>query len=350
MSVKISDSKLQDYRQKMIAVEEEVNRYVIGLNNIIESINHVIFAGEDILLDGLPGIAKTLISMIFAKALGGIMLRFDGRPDFHPNQFMYIAEPDESGKMIFYKTTLLREPTKVVVVLLDEITRFQSRTQAFWFEIMNERKISLPSGSVDIPHKRIFATKNKVTRGETFEIPQPQLDRFAKNVELPRIRGEALEEVIANEVYDRSEKLVLEIEPVVGLNELEAIVDAIQPGIQMSKDMRRYFRDVVDATNFPSDYGIKLDGVANIDDLVDPEQSASGVSPRGGAKWRRIAKVVAFRHGSERLLPEHVLLVAEEVLAHRIFVNPRAASERNRSTLAKDFLRAVLEKIEMPSQ
>lgn len=345
----LSESRLEDYRKQMIRVEREIKKVIIGIDDIVELAVLGIFCRGHILLDGLPGIAKTTLCLAIGRALGGEVLKFEGRPDFTPSQFLYVTEPDADGNPKFHKGPLITKAANLTVTLLDEITRFVSQAQAFWFEIMNEARLTLPTQEILFPHNRIFATKNKVTRGETFEIPQPQLDRFLLNLELRYPDAAAETAILMDEKYDDPGRLVMEVEPIIDLTLLEVIVDAIQPAVSISEAMGRYMIDVVQATRFPAQppYRITLEGVEHIDELVDNRQNASGISPRGAGKWRRVAKAAAFRRGSLRVMPEDVLLIAEPALAHRIFVNARVSSQKNRSTLAKDFLRAVLDHVEV---
>ncbi len=346
--MRISDGTLNDYRQKMASVEDEIEKAIVGIDDIVESVVLAVFARGHVLLDGLPGVAKTTLCLAVARALNGEMVKFEGRPDFTPSQFLYVTEPDREGNPKFYKGPLITKAPRLVLSLLDEVTRFISQAQAFWFEIMNEFRLTLPTEEIDLSHNRVFATKNKVTRGETFEIPQPQLDRFLLNLELHYPEPEAELKIMTDEKYDDPGKLVLSVNPVLELEELEKIVGDIQPAVQTSRAMEKYLFNVVQATRQPSKYGVALEEIAKIDDLVDNRQNASGISPRGAAKWRRVAKVAAFRRGSDSLMPEDALKVAEAALVHRIFVNLRAAGTRNRATLARDFLRAILKKVEAP--
>lgn len=348
--MKISDGKLSDYRDKMIKVEEEIKKVVIGIDDKVELTNLAIFSRGHVLYDGLPGVAKTMLCLAAAKTLGGLLVKFEGRPDFTPNQFMYAVEPNEAGDPKFYPLFLITKAPKISMSLLDEVTRFTSQSQAFWFEIMNEFRLTLPTKEIDLPHNRIFATKNKVTRGETFEIPQPQLDRFMANIELGYPSPEVEKRIIMDEKFDNPRKLVEEnVSNVINLDELEEITETIQSSVQISEEIGDYIVKVMMATRAPSRFGIKVDEVACTDDLVDNRMNASGVSTRGGGKWRRIAKAAAFRRERNHILPEDLRLTAKEVLAHRIFLNLNAVgAQQRRATLAKDFVEAILRGVPSP--
>jgi len=344
------DGELQDARGKILETENEVKKVIIGVDNMVRQSVMAVFARGHVLIDGLPGLAKTTLSLAMARALGGESVRFEGRPDFLPMQFLYVTKPDADGNPKFYNGPLLLTAPNLAIVLVDEITRFMSQSQAWWFEVMNEYQLTNGDEVVPFPHIRVFATKNKVTRGETNEIPQPQLDRFLINIEMYYPDRVSELRIMMEEKFDNPGKLVQSVNPVLDLDELERIVDLIQGRVQVSAEMSNYFWEVVDATRHPSKYNIKLEGVENIDELVDNRQNASGISPRGAAKWRRIAKVVAFRDGSDYLKPQHVISVAEIALTHRIFVNSRAGKDqRSRGSLAKNFLDAILNKISAPS-
>jgi len=347
--MKIGDKKMEDYRNKMIACEDEIKKSIIGIDDIIRLVVTAVFSRGHILFDGLPGLAKTTLCFAVSRALGGAMVKFDGRPDFTPSQFLYVTEPDEEGNPKFYKGPLITKANVLTVTLLDEITRFVSQAQAFWFEIMNEFRLTLPTQEIDLSHNRVFATKNKVTRGETFEIPQPQLDRFMVNIELSYPDEKSEKEIISNSEFDDPGKLVRRVNSVFeNLSDLEEAVEGIQASVQMSPEMKNYLFNVILATRFPSRFGVKLEGITDIDSLVDNRFNASGISPRGGAKWRRLAKIVALRRGADYVTPKDAIGIAYETLCHRIFVNQRAAGDRNRAMLARDFLGAVLSKIEAP--
>ena len=201
-----------------------------------------------------------------------------------------------------------------------------------------------------MPHNRILATKNKVTRGETWAIPQPELDRFMMNLEVGYPDEKAELRIIADESFDDVHVLINALQQVLDVDEMERIVDSIQPNVHISGHMVKYLYQVVQATRYPGTYGITLEGIQNIDALVDPEAGGAGISPRGAAKWRRIAKVAAFRRGSDHVSPDDALRVAPAVLAHRIFIDEKARIQgRNRGRIAKDLLEVILAKIDAPA-
>src|SRR3989344_6874350 len=178
-----ADGTLQDASDKILKIENEVKKAIIGVDDIVRQSVLAVLARGHVLINGLPGLAKTTLSLAMARALGGENVRFEGRPDFMPTQFLYVTKPDADGNPKFFRGPLLNRAPNLAIVLLDEITRFVSQSQAWWFEIMNEYQLTNGDEVIPFPHIRVFATKNKVTRGETNENPQPQPDRFLINIE-----------------------------------------------------------------------------------------------------------------------------------------------------------------------
>ena len=348
--MKKGDGMFSDDCEKMIAVEREIKKVILGIDDVVEMVNMALFARAHTLLDGLPGVAKTALSLAIAKAVGGRMIRFQGRPDFKPGQFMNSVERNESGDAKLFDTMLLTHAGELTITLIDEITRLTPHAQAFWFDIMQEHRLVLARREILMPHNRILATKNKVTRGETWAIPQPELDRFMMNLEVGYPDEKAELRIIADESFDDVHVLINALQQVLDVDEMERIVDSIQPNVHISGHMVKYLYQVVQATRYPGTYGITLEGIQNIDALVDPEAGGAGISPRGAAKWRRIAKVAAFRRGSDHVSPDDALRVAPAVLAHRIFIDEKARIQgRNRGRIAKDLLEVILAKIDAPA-
>lgn len=328
------EPELPEVRLRMNAVEEAVKGVILGADRPVRLTTFALFARGHILYQGFPGQGKTLMANCFARAIGGVSERFQGSPDFLFSEALISAFPDEEGELRYYAGRLLRHGEKLGIVLLDEINRFLPNTQAGFLEVMQERKVTTAVRTYPLPHFLGIATKNPLEAAETYPLPEALLDRFLMLIRVEYPDPEAELRIIADPLYRHMDEAVASIEPVVELAELDRYAERIRSGVRVSEAAVSYIHRLGMATRKPSDFGIRLDGLADLNEHI-----VAGASTRGMTHLATAAQVAAAYHGRDYVTPEDIHEVFFEVFEHRLFVKPMILIQR------PDFRQALLKRI-----
>ncbi len=325
---------LDTIRNRMHAVEAEVNNVILGAARPVKLTTLALFARGHVLYQALPGQGKTLMATCFARAIGGVSERFQGSPDFLFSEALISAFPDEQGELKYYAGKLLRHGEKLGIVLIDEINRFLPNTQAGFLEVMQERRVTTADRTHALPHFVGIATKNPLEAAETYALPEALVDRFLMLIHVDYPDPEAELRVIADPAYRRMETAMASVRAVVHLEELDQYADTIRSTVRVSDAAARYIQRLGMATRKPSSFGIELDGIADLD-----AQIVAGVSTRGMTHLATAAQVAALYDGRDYATPEDIHEVLFEVFEHRLFVKPMVLTQQ------PDFPRALLRQI-----
>lgn len=332
---------LEAIRARIHAVEAEVQRVVLGAERAVKLTTLALFARAHVLLEGLPGQGKTLMANCFARAIGGVSERFQGSPDFLFSEALISAFPDERGELKYYPGRLLRHGEQLGIVLLDEINRFLPNTQAGFLEVMQERRVTTANKTYSLPHFAGIATKNPLETAETYPLPEALLDRFLMliHVDYP---DPALElRVITDPSYRRMEKVIEGVRPVVELAALDDYAEAIRSTVAVSEAAARYIQRLGMATREPSAFGVRMDGIEDLD-----AQIVAGVSTRGMTHLATAAQVAAVYGGRDYVTPQDIHEVFLEVFEHRLFVKPMMLAQN--PDFRRALLRRIVEQVEAP--
>jgi len=316
------ETLLPEVQTRMRALEESVCRVVRGIDRAVHLTTIALFARGHVLYHGLPGQGKTLLSLCFARAIGGVSERFQGSPDFLFSEALISAFPDHSGELRYYPGRLLRHGERLGIVLIDEINRFLPNTQAGFLEVMQERKVTTANRTYDLPHFIGIATQNPLEAAETYPLPEALLDRFLMTVRVDYPDPEAEVRILLDPSYRRMEEVVASIEPVCTLEELDAFARMIRTSVHVSPARARSVQRLGDAARAPSRFGISL----KVHEYLYREIVA-GASTRALAHVITAAQVAATYEGRTYVTPEDVHEVAHPVLEHRIFVRPVARTQ-----------------------
>lgn len=332
---------LGDIQARMRALEEAVRRVVRGVDRAVRLTTYALFARGHVLYHGLPGQGKTLLSLCFARAIGGVSERFQGSPDFLFSEALISAFPDSNGELRYYPGRLLRHGERLGIVLIDEINRFLPNTQAGFLEVMQERKVTTADRTYRLPHFIGIATQNPLEAAETYPLPEALLDRFLMTIRVDYPDPEEEVRILLDPSYRRMEEAVASVESVCTLEELEAFARTIRTTVHVSPALARYVQRLGEATRKPSRFGILLDGIE------DPDREiVAGASTRALAHLIGAAQVVAAYAGRSYVTPEDVHEVAHPVLEHRIFVRPVARAQH--PDLVQRLVGEVLRRIPAP--
>jgi MoxR-like ATPase len=280
-----------------------------------------------ILLEGVPGLAKTLAVRTVARALQLEFRRIQFTPDLLP--------ADVVGTQIYNprtgEFTVKKGPVFANVILADEINRAPAKVQSALLEAMQEKQVTIGERTYELPLPfLVLATQNPVEQEGTYPLPEAQVDRFMLKVVIDY--PSRAEELMILERMGPIEALI-DVQPVLSateLNDLRRAVDAIY----VDDKVKGYIVDLVQATRRPGEYGLELTGLIQY-----------GASPRATIALGRVARAQAFLDGRGYVTPQDVKSAAPDVLRHRLLVSYEAEAEELK---AEDILTRILDKLPVP--
>ena len=282
------------------AVREETGKVLIGNESVVDGLTVALLTRSHVLLEGVPGVAKTTMANLFARATGLDYKRIQMTPDVLP--------ADVTGTHVYREATgefdLQRGPIFANVVVADEINRATPKTQSALLEAMQERRVTIEGDTHDLPDPfAVIATQNPIEMEGTFTLPEAQRDRFQFRfvVDLPDRETES-------ELLDR-----FDADPDLGPENVEQVVTP-EDVVEAREAVRQVF--VSDAVK-----GYILDLVAGTRESPDTEH---GASPRASIAFLNASKARAAVDGREYVIPDDVKSLAEPVLAHRLVLSTDA--------------------------
>lgn len=305
----------------------EVNKSIIGQNQMLERLLIGLLGNGHILLEGVPGLAKTLAINSLAKAVHGQFNRVQFTPDLLPSDVI----GTQMYNMQKHEFSTKKGPIFANFVLADEINRAPAKVQSALLEAMQEKQITIGDETFHLPEPfLVLATQNPVDQEGTYPLAEAQSDRFMLKtiISYPTLEDERLI------VKQHMQQVKQEIKPVVNL---ETIVKArgVIKDIYMDEKIEKYILDIIFATRRPEDYRLPA-----LKPLIH-----FGASPRGSINLAQAAKVYAFIKRRGYVIPEDVRAVVHDVLRHRIGVTYEAEAENVQTT---DIVSQILDQIEVP--
>jgi MoxR-like ATPase len=314
-----------EYHQKIKQVFQEVAKVVVGQEYMVNRLLIGLFSQGHILLEGVPGLAKTLTVNTLAKVLHLNFQRIQFTPDLLP--------ADLVGTMIYNQQKsefeVKKGPIFSNLVLADEVNRSPAKVQSALLEAMQEKQVTIGETTYKLDRPfLVMATQNPVDQEGTYPLPEAQVDRFMMKVfvDYPSKEDEL-------EVMRRMSNLNFsgEVLAVLEKKDIFAIKDAINQ-VKITDSLERYIIELVFATRKPKDYGLREE--ANYINF--------GVSPRASINLNLAAKAIAFFNERNYVLPEDIKEVATDVLAHRIILNYEAEADGvNAVGIVKNILNKV---------
>ena len=313
------------HQEKIAEVIQEVKKVVVGQDKMINRLLIGLFTNGHILLEGVPGLAKTLTVNTLAKVLHLDFNRIQFTPDLLPSDLI--------GTMIYNQQKsnfeVKKGPIFSNVILADEVNRSPAKVQSALLEAMQEKQVTIgeTTYTLDRPFL-VLATQNPVDQEGTYPLPEAQVDRFMMKVHIDYpSKTEEMEVMrrMSNMQYSA------EVKPILSKEDIFAIRDQIN-AVKMAEPLEHYIIELVFATRFPKDYGLKNEA----------KYILFGVSPRASINLNLAAKAVAFMDGRDYVLPEDIKQIAEDVLNHRILRNYEAEADR---ISTRDLVKTLLEKV-----
>ncbi len=304
----------------------EVKRVIVGQEDMLERLLVALLAGGHVLLEGVPGLAKTLTVNTLARALGGTFRRVQFTPDLVPSDLVgtRILRPGMDG----FDTEL--GPVFTNVLLADEVNRAPAKVQSALLEVMQERQVSIGGQTYPVPRPfLVLATQNPIESEGTYPLPEAQVDRFMFKLLLD-YPSDGEEVAIVARSLDRPAVIGRMIEP----EQLEAF-QAASRDVYVDGPVAEYAVRLVACTRRPAEFGLP-----ELEELVE-----FGASPRGSLNLVHAAQALALLRGRHYALPRDVGDLARDILRHRLVLSYEALAD---GITADAVLDRVLAAVQMP--
>ncbi len=315
-------SRITQLNEAILRIKREIGKAVVGQESTIDLILAGIFTGGHILLEGVPGIAKTLTAKLIARSISVDFSRIQFTPDLMPT--------DVTGTTVFNVKTsefsFNRGPVFSNLVLIDEINRAPAKTQAALFEVMEEKQITIDGTTypMDYPFL-VIATQNPIEQEGTYRLPEAQLDRFLFRIKLQYPSVEQEVDILRKYKDDFSHRVFESVTAVMTREDLRECQDVIEK-IHISDDILVYIARIVEKTRNNGDLTL-------------------GASPRASLAIMRTSKAIAALNGRDFVTPDDVKFVTAPVLNHRIVLTAETELEGREP---EDVIGEITSSIEVP--
>ena len=303
----------------------EMGKVIVGQKHLIDNLLIGLLANGHILLEGVPGLAKTLAINTLAQAVSAKFSRIQFTPDLLP--------ADLTGTLVYSQKDggfqVHKGPVFANFVLADEINRSPAKVQSALLEAMQERQVTIGDDTFPLPEPfLVMATQNPVEQEGTYPLPEAQVDRFMLKVVVSYPKKEEERQIIRMNNTGEFPKA----SPVVGLDDIVRARKVVKD-VYMDEKIEKYIVDIVYATRTPGDYGLK-----NLEGLI-----SFGGSPRASISLSMASKAYAFIKRRGYVIPEDVRAVCPEVLRHRIGLTYEAEAENvTPENIISEVLNAVI--------
>ncbi|WP_353662725.1 MoxR family ATPase [Hydrogenimonas sp. SS33] len=310
--------------QTIEAIKKEVGKVIVGHEHLIDSMLVALLCEGHLLVEGVPGLAKTTAINALSKALGLDFKRVQFTPDLLPSDITGTEIYDQKSGEFKVK----HGPVFTNLLLADEINRAPAKVQSALLEVMQEKQVTIAEETykVDRPFL-VLATQNPVEQEGTYRLPEAQLDRFMMKV---NVGYNTIEEEF--EIVSRvAAKGFGAISRVAGKPEIEAMQKALD-GVHVDEAVQKYMLKLIFASRYPKEYGLE-----EMADYIE-----FGASPRASIDLYRASRAVALIRGKDYVTPVDVAEVVHDVLRHRVILNYKAeAAGVDSDDIIKSILKAV---------
>ena len=327
IDIKALNEKVKQQSLAIVGLLSEVSKVIVGQSYILERMLVGLLSDGHILLEGVPGLAKTLAVNTMAKAVSGDFKRIQFTPDLLPS--------DLTGTLIYDSKqgdfTVKKGPVFSNFILADEINRAPAKVQSAFLEAMQERQVTIGETTYLLPDPfLVLATQNPIEQEGTYPLAEAQVDRFMLKLKLDYPTQQ--EERAILDRYATRKKI--EINSVITLQDLEEAKKAVDE-IYVDEKVKNYIVDIVIATRTPEKYNL-----GNLKNLI-----AFGASPRATINLIRAGKALAFLKGRGFVTPEDIKDIGFDVLRHRVLTTYDADAQEMTSD---DIIRQIFDGVEVP--
>lgn len=327
VNIKELNEKIQRESAFTDMITLEMNKVIVGQKQLVESLLIGLLADGHILLEGVPGLAKTLAINTLASTMDAKFSRIQFTPDLLP--------ADLTGTQIYSQKSeqfqIKKGPIFANFVLADEINRSPAKVQSALLEAMQERQVTIGDQTFPLPQPfLVMATQNPIEQEGTYPLPEAQVDRFMLKVivSYPKKEEEKLIIRMNNSGTFPKANTILKPEDIIRARQ-------IVREVYMDEKIEKYIVDIVYATRTPEEYGLK-----GLKDLI-----SFGGSPRASISMAMAAKAYAFIKRRGYVIPEDVRAVSYEVLRHRIGLTYEAEAE---NVTTENIITEIMNKVEVP--
>lgn len=305
----------------------EIGKVIVGQKAMVEKLMIGLLANGHILLEGVPGLAKTLTVNTLAEAIDAKFRRIQFTPDLLP--------ADLIGTMIYNQQkqefAVKKGPIFANFILADEINRAPAKVQSALLEAMQEKQVTIGDNTYKLPEPfLVLATQNPIEQEGTYSLPEAQVDRFMMKLIVTYPQRDEERDILRMSLGKTLPKVNTVLHPDDILKAREVVKE-----VYMDEKIENYILDIVFATRFPENYNLtKLNGMVSF-----------GASPRATISLARAAKAYAFIKRRGYVIPEDIRAVAFDILRHRVGVSYEAEAENITSV---DIINEILNRIEVP--
>ena len=309
------------------AVRQQLEKVIIGQSYLLERLQIGLLCNAHLLIEGVPGLAKTLSITTLARAISARFRRIQFTPDLLP--------ADLIGTLVYHpgsgEFTTKRGPIFANIILADEINRAPAKVQSALLEAMQERQVTIGDHShpLDDPFM-VLATQNPIEQEGTYPLPEAQVDRFMLKVRVDYPSRDEELRILRRMARTAAPQRVEAILDPADFARLRGLVEQIH----MEEQVEEYVVDVVFATRQPATFGLELDGLIEY-----------GASPRATIYLTLAAKAYALLHGRGYVTPQDVKTMAPDVLRHRVILSYEAEAEER---TADDLVALILDAVPVP--
>ncbi len=313
--------------EKLTAIKNEIQKVIVGQDEMIDALLIGLLCDGHILLEGVPGLAKTTTVNTLAKTLGLDFKRVQFTPDLLPSDIIgtEIYDPQKNSFKI------KKGPIFTNLLLADEINRAPAKVQSALLEAMQERQVTIADETFKLDYPFLtLATQNPIEQEGAYSLPEAQLDRFMLKVVVGyNTKAEEIE--IITRIAEGKEN---EVQTVASPEDLEELKKQMQK-IHIDEELKGYIADLVFATREPAKFGLK-----EIEEYIQ-----YGASPRASINLYKGAQAHAFLAGKEFVTPVDIAAIAKDVLRHRVILSYEAEAE---GITSDEIIEKVIEAVPLP--
>ncbi len=313
---------LTPLKESVDQIREQIGRVIVGQRQMVDLFITAILSDGHILIEGVPGVAKTLSAKLLARIIKSEFSRIQFTPDLMPSDVLGTSVFNQkSGEFNFKQGPIFSQ-----LVLIDEINRAPAKTQAALFEVMEERQITVDGHTyqMDYPYF-VMATQNPIEQEGTYRLPEAQLDRFLFKISVDYPSKEEEVTILSGHQERKATQPLDEVSPVLDGEQLRKYRDVIHQ-IHVEKELLEYMAGIVNETrNMPDIY--------------------LGASPRASLAILRTSKAFAAIQGRDFVTPEDVKAMALPVMRHRIILSPEKEME---GFSTDEVIKLAIDRVEVP--
>lgn len=313
---------LRALNESIKKIREEVGRVLVGQEQMVDLIITAILADGHVLIEGVPGVAKTLTAKLVSKVISVKFSRIQFTPDLMPSDVLGTSIYNVKNSAFEFKAG----PIFSNIVLIDEINRAPAKTQAALFEVMEERQVTVDGTTYAMePPYIVVATQNPIEHEGTYRLPEAQLDRFLFKIQVTYPSFEQEVSILAGHHQRKNTQPMASVAAVLSADQIRSYRDVVRE-IYVEDNVLRYIAQIIHETrNSPTLF--------------------LGASPRASVAILNAAKAYAALNGRDFVTPEDVKVIAFPVLRHRVILTPDKEME---GLTTDDVVKQIIDKIEVP--